>query len=206
MIELAVRILIHGKNGVRKFYDLHGSGDNPFEQVEFGDKGIGEDEVVVDELAIGTAGTIGDTPAEGFLGAGKDLIGTMAVLQTDLVSMDMIPKAAGLDDGEETPADLGFFLLGELDGDEAGREGTIKQRPKAFANAGGIDNDVLRVPGFGEAFDFAEDGKMVFANPTVTGNDMIGRMTEVVEGGEVDLDNGKGSGVAAGIGQGREVI
>ncbi len=40
---------------------------------------------------------------------------------------------------------------------------------------------------------------MIFANPTVTGHDMIGGMAEGLEGGEVDPDDGEGGGVAAGV-------
>ena len=119
--------------------------------------------------------------------------------------MDMVTEAAGLDDGEEAPADLGFFLLGELDRDDTGGEGTIQQGPEAFADAGGIDDDVLGMPGFGKALELAEDGQMVFADPTVTGNDMIGGMAEGFEGGEVDLDDGEGGGITAGVAERSQV-
>ena len=99
----------------------------PFEPVEFGNEGIGQDEIVVDELAIRATGAIGDAPAEGFGGAGEDLADAMAVLEADFVGMDMVTEAAGLDDGEEAPANLGFFLLGEFDRDDPGGEGMIEQ-------------------------------------------------------------------------------
>ncbi len=57
----------------------------PFEAVEDGGEGIGEDVVVVDELAIGTARAVGDAPAEGLGGTGEDLADAMAVLEADLV-------------------------------------------------------------------------------------------------------------------------
>ncbi len=162
-------------------------------------RAVGEDEIVMDELAIRAARAIGDTPTEGLERAGEDLVNAMAVLETDFVGMDMVTEAAGLDDGEETPADLGFFRLGELDGGDAGREGTVEESPEAFADAGGIDDDMLGMPGFGEALELAEDGKMVLANPTVAGDDMIGGMTKKFKSGEVDLDDGEGSGIAAGV-------
>ncbi len=167
--------------------------------IEFGNKGIGEDEIVMDELAIRTTRAIGDTPTEGLERAGEDLVNAMAVLETDFVGMDMVTEATSLDDGEETPTDIGFFRLGELDRGDAGREGTVQESPEAFADAGGIDEDVLGMPGFGQALELAEDGKMVLANPTVAGDDMIGGMTKKFKSGEVDLDDGEGSGIAAGI-------
>jgi hypothetical protein len=57
--------------------------DIPFQAVEDGGEGIGEDMVVVDELTIGAAGPIGDAPAEGFGGTGEDLGDAMAVLEAD---------------------------------------------------------------------------------------------------------------------------
>ena len=123
----------------------------PFELVEPGDERIGQDEVVVDEFAIRATRAIRDTPTQVFLGAGQDLADATAVLQADLIGMDMVTEAAGLDDGEEAPANLGLFLLGELDRDDTRREGTIQKGPQPFAHAGGIDDDVLRVPGFGQA-------------------------------------------------------
>ncbi len=171
-------VAIHILKRVTGIDDEGRGGKVPFELVEFGDEGIGEDEVVVDEFAIRATGAIGDAPAEGLERAGEDLADAAAVLEADFVGMDMVTEAAGLDDGEEAPADLGFFRLGELDRDDTGREGTVEQGPEAFADAGGIDDDVLGMPGFGQAFEFAEDGEVVFADPTVAGDDMIGGVAE----------------------------
>ncbi len=91
-------------------------GEMPVELVEFGGEGVGEDEVVVDELAIGTTRAIGDAPTQDLLGAGEDLADAMGVLEVNLISMRMVTETAGLDDGEEAPADLGFFLLGKFKG------------------------------------------------------------------------------------------
>ena len=154
----------------------------------------------MDEPAIGSTGAFGDTPAESLLGAGKNLTDAAAVQEADFVGMDMVTEATGLDDGDETPANLGFLLLGELDRDDTGREGTVEQRPETFADAGGVDDDVLGVPGFGQTLELAEDGQVVFAKPTMAGDDMVGGMAEVGEGGEVDADNGEGGGIAAGVG------
>jgi hypothetical protein len=174
-------------------------GKVPFELVEFGDEGIGEDEVIVDEFALGATRALGDAPAEGLLRAGEDLVNATAVLKTDIVGVDMVAEAAGLDDGEEAPAYFGFLRLGELDGDDTGGEGTVEERPEAFAHTGGVDDDVLGVPGLGKAFEFAEYGKVTFADPTVAGDDVVGGAAEGLEGGEVDLEDGEGGGITAGV-------
>jgi hypothetical protein len=77
----------------------------------------------------GLAGHIGDTSAEGLGGAGEDLGNTMTVLEADIIGMTMVAEAACLNNGEEAPADLGFFLPGKFDRDEAGGVGTVEQRP-----------------------------------------------------------------------------
>ena len=92
-----------------------------------------------------------------------------------------------------------FSVLGEFDRDDTGREGAVEHGPEAFAHAGGVDDDVLGMPGFGQGFDLAEDAEVVFADPTVAGNDMIGGALEGGEGGEVDLDDGEGGGITAGV-------
>ncbi len=173
--------------------------DVPFELIELGGEGIGEDEVVVDEFTIGATRAIRDAPAEGLLRAGQDLTNAMAILEVDFIGMGMVAEAPGLDDGEETPADLGFFLLGKLDRDDAFRKGTVEQRPEAFANAGGVHDDVLRTPGRGEGFELAKDGQVVFADPTVAFEDMVGGTPEGLEGGEINGDDGEGGGIAPGV-------
>ncbi len=191
--------MIHILKRISPRDDESRGGKVPFELVKLGDEGIGEDEVVVDKLTIRATRAIGDAPADGFEGAGENLGNAMAVLEADFVGMAMIAEATGLDDGEKAPTDLGFFGLGEFDRNEAGRKGTVEQGPEAFTDAGGIDNDMLGVPGLGQALEFAKNGQVVLANPTMTGDDMVGGMVEDWEGGEVDPDNGEGGGIAAGI-------
>ncbi len=174
----------------------------PFEAVEDGGEGIGEDVVVVDELTIGTAGAVRDTPAEGLGGTGEDLADTVVVLEADrfaIVGGSGVGEASGLDDGEEAPADLGFFLGGEFDGDDASGKGTVEQRPKPFADPGGVDDDVLRGAMLGKVLDLTEDGEVVLPGPGVTGEDTVGGMMELGEGGEVDGDDGEGGGVTPGV-------
>ena len=199
IIVIASGEAMHIEERVTTGNDESRGGKVPFEQVEFGGEGIGEDEVVVDELAIRATRAIRDTPAKGFGGTWENLANAAAVLEADFVSMGMVAEATDLDDGEEAPAKLGFFGLGEFDGDDTGREGTIQKGPEAFANAGGIDYDVLGMPGFGQVLEFAENGQVVFADPTVAGDDMIGGVTEGFEGGEIDPDDGDGGGIAAGV-------
>ena len=186
---------VHVQERVTTMDDGGCKGIVPFELIQFGGEGVGQDEIIVDELAIRSTGAIRDAPPKGFHGAGQDLADAAAVLQADFVGMDMITEAAGLDDGEEAPTDLGFFLLGEFDRDDTGREGAIQHGPEAFADAGGIDNDVLGMPGLGQSFEFAKDAEVVFADPTVAGNDMISGTLEGSEAGEIDLDDGEGGGI-----------
>ena len=165
-------------------------GKMPFELVELGGEGIGQDEVVVDELAIRATGAIRDAPTQGRERARQDLANAAAVLQADFIGVNVVTETAGFDDGEEAPADLGFFLLGEFDRDDAGGEGLIHESPHAFTNPGGIHNDVLRMPGLGEGFQFAEDRQKVLADPTMAGDNMVGGMTERFHTGGIDPDDG----------------
>ena len=193
------KVMIHGRKRVTSKHNERRRGKVPFELVELGDEGIGEDEVVVNELTIRATRAIRDAPADGFEGAGENLGNAMAVLEADFVGMAIIAEATGLDDGEKAPTDLGFFGLGEFDRNEAGRKGTVEQGPEAFTDAGGIDYDMLGMPGLGKAFKLAKNGQVIFTDPTVTGDDMVGGMVEDWEGGEVDPNNGEGGGIAAGI-------
>ena len=89
-----------------------GSERAPFEQIQFRGEGIRQQEVVVDEFAIRATRAIRDAPAQDLERAGQDLADTTGVLQVDFGGMDMVTEAAGLDNGEEAPADLGFFRSG----------------------------------------------------------------------------------------------
>ena len=100
-----------------------------------------------------------------------------------------IAEATGLDDGEEPPADLALFLCGKLDRDDAGRKGSIEHGPEAFADAGGIYDEVLRMPRVGEVFELAEDSKMVLTLPGMAGYDAVGGTLKGFEGGEVNFYN-----------------
>jgi hypothetical protein len=176
----------------------------PFEAVEDGGKGIGEDVVVVDELTIETAGAVGNAPAESLGGTREDLADAVVVLEADrfvlqIVGGSWVAEATGLDDVEEAPADLRFFLGGEFNRDDASGEGTVEQCPETFAYAGGVDDDVLRGSLLGKVLDLTEDGEVVLTGPGVTGEDAVGGMVELGERGEVDGDDGEGGGVTPGV-------
>jgi len=153
----------------------------------------------MDEGAIGAAGTVGNTPAKVFTRTGEDLADATAVLETNFVGGGRVNETASFDDGEEAPADLRFLLGGEFNGDDAGRESVIEQRPEAFAHTGGIDDDMLRGPLFLQVLDPAENGEVIFTGPGMTGKDAVGGIAEGFEGGEVDADDGEGGGVTAGV-------
>ncbi len=58
---------------------------------------------------------------------------------------------------------------------------------------------MLGAPGLVEAFDLAEDGDVVLADPGMAGDDVVGGALEGGEGGEVDGDDGEAAMVDDGI-------
>ncbi len=86
----------------------------------------------MDETALWIAGVGGDAPAEDLAGVGKEVVGAVGVLEMDFIGVAVVAEAPGLDDGEELPAVLGFFRLGELDGKDAGGIAMIEHAPEAF--------------------------------------------------------------------------
>ena len=191
--------VIHIRERVTRLNDDGGEGEAPIELIELRNEGVGEQKVIVDELAIRATGPIRYAPAEGLERAGQDLTDAMGVLEADFIGVDMVTEAASLDDGDKAPAKLGFFGLGEFDRDDTSRKEAVEHGPEAFAHTGGVNDDVLGMPGFGEDFDLSTDGKVVFADPTVAGDDMVGGALERGEGGEVDLNDGEGGGITAGV-------
>lgn len=75
--------------------------DIPFQAVKLSDEGIGEEIIMMDELAIRAAGALGYAPAEGPGGAGEDL-GLAANGITSAVDVSLntdnfnLPQAAGI--------------------------------------------------------------------------------------------------------------
>lgn len=191
---------IHIIEGIgRRLDDEGGEGETPIEGIQFCNQGIGEKEIIVDEFAIRATRAIGDTPAHGLERARQDLTSAAAVLQMHFIGVNMITEAAGLDDGEEAPTELGFFGLGEFDRNDTRRESTVEYGPETFAHASGVDDEVLGMPGLGESLDLTKDAEVVFTDPTVAGDDMIGGTLERGEGGKVNLDNSESGGITAGI-------
>jgi hypothetical protein len=130
-ISIGWKILKNPFQRVEAFDNGDAGADVPLQTVKDGSEGIGEDVVVVDESAIGTAGSIGDTPAEGLGRTGKDLTDAMAVLEADFVGGGWVMEAPGFYNGEELPTNLGFFLGGKFNGmTRVGNERSSKaQRP-----------------------------------------------------------------------------
>ena len=96
---------------------------------------------------------------------------------------------------EEAVADVAFDGGGEFDGDDFAGEGFVEQCPETFADAGGVDDDVAGVPGFGEVFELTEDGEVVLPGPFDPVDDAVGRVVEGFDGGGVDLGDGEGGGI-----------
>ena len=65
IIVSVAEISFHGGQGIFARDDEAREGKMPFELVQFGAEGIGEDEVIVNELTIGATGAIRDAPAQG---------------------------------------------------------------------------------------------------------------------------------------------
>ena len=71
---------------------------DPGEFVQDGDEGVGEDEIVVDELAVGIARAVGAAPTQSFLRAGEDLELAFGVLDADGVGVYRRSGAARVGD------------------------------------------------------------------------------------------------------------
>ena len=181
-------------------YDEGGGGEAPIEVVEAGGEGVSHDVIVVDEATFFVAGTFGDSPAEGLAGTGEDLGLTGAVLGFDLrVGME-VGDASGVDHGEEAVAHFAFDGGGEFDGDDPPGKGLVEQRPKSFADAGGVDDDVAGGPVFRQGFEVGKDGEVVVPEPGMAVDDAVRGEVEEGDGGEVDGDDGEGGGIAGGVG------
>jgi hypothetical protein len=57
----------------------------PIQAIQFGDEGIGKEIVIVDALAVHSAGALWDAPAQNLAGSGQDLGLAGVVLGADLV-------------------------------------------------------------------------------------------------------------------------
>jgi hypothetical protein len=194
---------------------------NPFKRVEGSDKGICEQNIIMDKLTIGTTGAVRDTPAEGFGGTREDFGTAGSVLKADKVRGGNrtrrkrimkrtiifplnrnITEATGINDGEEFPAKLGFHQPVELDRDDPTRKRFVQHCPQALTHAGGIHDDILGTPTFGKSLQLTKEGEMVETNPLQTVKDAVGGGLECGEGSQVDGDNGKGGGIAGRIFEG----
>ena len=125
----------------------------------------------MEEVAVRATSAIGDAPTKGLAGSGEDLVDAMGVLEVDLIGVAMVTEAAGLDDGENCQPISDFSCWVNLTGMTREGKVLVEHAPEAFADAGGVDDDVLRTPGVGEAFELAKDGEVALADPTVAGDD-----------------------------------
>ena len=72
---------------------------------------------------------------------------------------------------------------------------------EGLADAGGVDDDVGRLPEVDEGGEAGEEVGVLDTCPLVAGDNFVGGFGDegVVEGGEVDLEDGEGGGVAGGV-------
>lgn len=96
------------------------------------------------------------------------------VLHEDIGGTGAIVKAACVEDAEEGPADLGFFLSGELDADGLGGEFFEQHAVETFARARFVFDDVEGIPDGFEGADGSEDIHVILAMPFEAFDDAIG--------------------------------
>ena len=175
-------------------------GGNPFEFVEFGDQRVGGDVIIVNQFAgVRVARAIGDTPTHGLGGTNQDLALNVGVLEVNFSGVDTVAHAPGFDDHDVAVAHFGFLLLCELDRDDLFRKCLIEHDPKTFAHAGGIHDEILRLPDISKGFEFAKGNQMADALPCLTMNDAIGGGLESFEGGQINIHDAEGCAVAPGV-------
>ena len=179
----------------------------PGKCIKLCDEGIGEEVIVVDELRHRGHGQPSGTPQRRVLpGPGRISLRQWAYWRrTASAGRESRKRPVSMMARKRQPISL-FSWLGELDRDDTGRKGFVEQRPEAFAHTGGIDDDVVGLPGFDEALELTEDGEVVETHPLPTVDDAVGGGMEGCEGGEVDGDDGEGGGVTGGILEGGIVV
>ena len=153
----------------------------------------------MDQLAIRTAGTIGDTPAHGLGRPRQDLGLTGGVLPVGLLTGNAIPEATGVDNGEETVAQLALHGLREFNGYDTRGKGFVEHGPQPLADTGGVDDDVLGQPRFGKGLYFAEDGDVILTRPLLEMNCTVGGSAQSLQGRQIYLNDAQSYGIARGI-------
>ena len=167
-------VVVHGEEGVGGLDDDGVGVEDPVEAVEDGGEGVGDGDVVVDKQAVLVAAAVGHAPAHDLGRTGEDLGLTGGILPVGLSAGDAIPEASGVDDGEEAIAQLALDGLREFYRDDTRRKGFVEHGPQSFADAGGVDDDVLRYPQFGKGLYFAEDGDVILTRPLLEVNGTVG--------------------------------
>jgi len=110
-------------------------------------------------------------------------------------------KSPCVDHGKEAITDLAFHGSGELDGDDLAGKGFVEQSPESFAHAGGIYDEIPRLPLFGKVFELTKDGEVILTRPGEAVDDAVGGVLEGFNGGQVDLGDGEGGGVTGRVGE-----
>ena len=170
--------------------------DDPFEFVKDGCEGIGNGDVVVNEEPVLIAAAFGDSPTHNLRWASENLGFTGCILTVSFLAGNAITEAASINDGKEAIAEFTFHRLREFYGNDTRGEGFVEHGPQTFADASGVDDDVLRIPGFGKGLYFAEDGDVILTRPLLEVYGTVGRGLEGLQGGEIYLDNAQSYGIA----------
>lgn len=174
---------IHFLEGVAGGDDEGCGADGPFQLIEDGGEGIGDGDIIMDELAILVAAALGDTPTHELTRARNDLGFTGGILPISDFSRNAIAKATCINNGEKAIGKFALDLLCELDRDYASRKSLVQQCPQTFANACGIYDNMERTPGLAKGFELAEYSKMVLTGPLLGIDDSVGWELQGLQGG-----------------------
>ena len=71
-------------------------------------------------------------------------------------------------------AQLALHSLREFNRGDTRGKGFVEHGPQSLADAGGVDDDVLRYPQFGKSLDFAENGDVILTRPLLEVNGAVG--------------------------------
>ena len=124
-----------------------------------------------------------------------------------MIFRSIVEEAAGFDDAEEVPAEFGFALGGEEEGDdgrtcgstrlrERGVKGFHQEAGEASADAGGVADDVAGTPVFGQGDELAKEFGVLDSGPLLAVDDLVAGVTEGFEEGEVEADDGQGGRIS----------
>ena len=94
-------------------------------------------------------------------------------------------EAAGFDEGDKFPAEVGFAGLGEFEGDYLAGLGFFQEAGQGLADASGVDHYSSRLPEVGQGFYLGVEVPVFDAGPLLAVDDAVdGGVDEgVTEGG-----------------------